>query len=69
MVRVMRITVPTGRCSGSTANATMRSGGAHAHQMAGKVSTRVASQKFGVARPMMAMEQPHRFYMECSVAM
>ena len=44
--------------SGSSTNATMRSGGAHAHQMAGKVSTRVASQKLGVARPMMAMERP-----------
>ena len=36
--------------SGSSTNATMRSGGAHAHQIAGKVSNRVASQKLGNTR-------------------
>ena len=40
---------------GSSVNGTTSSGGAHPHQTAGKMMTMRASQKLGVARPMIAM--------------
>ena len=44
--------------SGSSRNGTSVNGGDQAHQMAGKVRTKVANQKLGVARPMMATARP-----------
>ena len=44
--------------SGSSVKETSSSGGAQPHQIAGKIMTIIPSQKFGVARPMMATERP-----------